>query len=1000
MNSPHSLPGVRPRSFLRAGLPALVLLALTSATPSATAQAPGAPTDPKLIVLEHGRTRVEIRPWNRGMSVFVDSIRVSGGSNLVITTPPWAPHHYLGPTEPVVLAAREAMAGASSAEARPRTVTLTHRGKDDVFTATETITIADDGSVTQVFEGRFHKADEDALAQYQIAAINPTLIVGRNFSATKRDGSTVRGVVPVNPRGRTVPETTLAANFTTVEFDSRVGVLRLEFDTPRPLTLYDHRATKWSDPGNPLFWLGDLGTRFRADDTLRFAMTIRLPAPTPDDSAPLALERLATVERLELAQSWPLDAPPVLMPRPKECSFPDEFFVLRRSGESQGSTRIHMRAEPLDGPAATLLARRLREWSVLAPTNLPGEPPSPGFVFEPAPTGEDLPPEWYDLSVRADGVRIRAADERGFLHAVHTLRQLACARGDGAWGIRGATIRDWPSLPIRGVHVFTGGQGADPHLALLEDVIGALKMNHIILEAQYIHWDAFPEIRHAEYGMPKTEVRRLIERCRALRVDLTPLISSLGHMAWMFTNNQNLDLAEDPEAKWAYCVTNPAVYDFIFQVHRETLELFEPAMLHIGHDEFHHRGKVPGRESSKPYTVEQLFLMDTLRHRDWLRERGVRTVMWGDMLLAKTEAVDATHAPAPDAAKRLRDAIPDDVLIADWHYAANPWTDLRQSLDIFHNAGHHTLACTWNRPHNITGFARAAYETGSLGLIQTTWAGYSLDEARLLASIQQYAAYVLAAEAGWNADNPPDPDAYPWFDRFLRLTGRSQLSYANRSGWTVDLAGAANLPLGTPEERTPVVEPRSNGSFGDMQTSPASDAPRTWFDLGVEHSLANMPIGGTVSMDGLKFRVGADGVLLRGGLAREPALPTEVTLTLGDENSAGRSFPTARMMAFLHTTNFATEPGRRVAEYEIEYSDGQREIAPAIYGETVFAYNDGGASAKAPLVWSGRTPAGAPVWLHVQLWQNPTPQRPIRALRARSANAPASLILLGVTGLE
>ncbi|MBK8915244.1 MAG: beta-N-acetylhexosaminidase [Phycisphaerales bacterium] len=975
MSTPH--PERIVRALATAGLLTSFLVFGATTPASSAAQTAVAPPDPKLITLEHGRTRVEIRPWNRGMSVFVDGIRVSGGSNLVITTPPWAPHHYLGPTEAVVVAAHAALKEPPEENAPRRTVTLAHRGKGDAFTATETVSIADDGSVTQVFEGQFHKPDEDALAQYQIAAINPTLIVGRGFSATRRDGTTVRGAVPVIPCGRTVPETTLAANFTALELDSRIGLLRFEFETQRPLTFYDHRATKWADPGNPLFWLGDLGTRFRKGDTLRYAMTIRLPSDSREEADPRSREVSAAVERLALAQSWPLDAPPLIVPRPKEASFPDEFFVLRPRGEARGSTRIHSRAEPLDGPAAVLLAQRLREWSVLVPTNLPDEAPLPGFVFEPAPADVDHPPEWYELTVRADGVRIRAADERGFLHAVHTLRQLACARADGAWGIRGATIRDWPSLPIRGVHVFTGGQGADPHLALLEHVIGALKMNHIILEAQYIHWDAFPEIRHAEYGMPKSEVRRLIERCRALRVDLTPLISSLGHMAWMFTNNQNLDLAEDPEAKWAYCVTNPAVYDFIFQVQKETLELFEPAMLHIGHDEFHHRGKVPGRESSKPYTVEQLFLMDTLRHRDWLRERGVRTMMWGDMMLAKTEAVDATHAPTPDAAKRLRDAIPDDVLIADWHYAANPWTDLRQSLDIFHAAGHDTLACTWNRPHNITGFARAAYETGSLGLIQTTWAGYSLDEARLIASMQQYAAYVLAAEAGWNADAPPDPDAYPWFDRFLRLTGRSQLKYDNRGGWTVDLASAANLALGSSN----VVE-------------------HAWFDLGVEHSLAQAPRGTIVALDGLRFRIGSSALLLRGGLSREPALPTEVTLTLATGEPTGGSAPTARTLAFLHTTNFTTEPGRRVAEYEIEFAEGQSEIVPVTYGETIFAYSDGGASAKAPLVWSGRTPAGAPVSLHVQLWENPSPQRPIRAIRARSSNAPASLILLGVTGLD
>ena len=64
--------------------------------------------------------------------------------------------------------------------------------------------------------------------------------------------------------------------------------------------------------------------------------------------------------------------------------------------------------------------------------------------------------------------------------------------------------------------------------------------------------------------------------------------------------------------------------------------------------------RFPHRESSKPYTVEHLFTMDTLRHWEWFKDRGIKVMMWGDMLLGKGEGPDACHAASTESAAELR----------------------------------------------------------------------------------------------------------------------------------------------------------------------------------------------------------------------------------------------------------------------------------------------------------------------------------------------------------
>lgn len=902
---------------------------------------------------------VSVEPHRAGMEIQFDEMPFSLNSELVVTTPPWTPHFYVGPTAEAVASARLDRVPAGER------LTLEHRGQD-AFVGTETLTLSPDGrTLDQQFEGRFLR-DGEALIQWRIAALDADLLAGRSARVFSRDPAERQPTsltMPISPQTEGSPGARVASNFSRVQVSSRVGPIEIEVDSDRPLEIDDYRASKWVAPGAGYFWFGDMGSRIRKDHPARYRVVYRFP-PAPSAVAPRrSVSAAAGLSPETEVQTTRWSAPPSLLPSPKEVTW--------GAGEARIADPFNM---AIEGDESLAAAGALRSMITRIVASTPRAPPERAaavsrvrFIRDPqAASGR---PEGYALEVTPDAVTLRAADDKGFLHAVRTLQQLTRLADDGSLRVHAAGIVDWPTLRFRGVHLFTGGRGPELHIKLIRDVLAALKFNHLVLEAEYVRWDAFPEIHHARYGMPKDDVRRILATCRAEQIEVSPLINTLGHCQWMFEAGHHLDLCEDPEARWAYCVTNDATYDFVFKVFEEALELFSPRFLHIGHDEFADRGRVPFRAASKPFSADQLFMRDTLRLHSWLAKRGVRVMMWGDMLLGPEEAPDACNAKSVEQARALREQLPKDVLITDWHYAGVP-ADRFKNLRTWRDAGHEVVAATWNRPDNIRNFARAAADTDSLGLLQTTWAGYSLDEETFQRELVQYAAYLIAAEAAWNPERAPLIDAATADRRFRQLMGLGPLRPGNARGRTIDLNKVNCYPT-------------------------AADSDAAWFGQVLRHDLSSIPRG-SVWLEGMRFVFSPSRepavIALHGKLAADVKLPTRVTIEL-PELRCGR-------LLIIHATNFRAAPGTVVGRYELEFVDGSSTGIDLRYGQNISAYTDSQAAAETMVVWSGATRAGAPVALAVMPWSLPTPVKPIRRWALQSANAGPTVLLFAATAVN
>ncbi len=572
-------------------------------------------------------------------------------------------------------------------------------------------------------------------------------------------------------------------------------------------------------------------------------------------------------------------------------------------------------------------------------------------------------PEGYVVKVAPGIIVASGADRRGTFYAIQTLRQLIAA--DPADGPRltipAVEIRDWPDHPIRAVHVVLDNYSSIFHVALIDRIFSRYKFNMLIAESEYVQWDSAPNIKHPS-GATKVQAAAVIAAAREHLIEPVPLIQTLGHSGWLFHNDQNLDLLEMPAdlapARFAYNPLNPRVYDVVLPILDEAVALFGARYVHIGHDEVRNVVPFPWSEEGKKLGFGELFVRDVLRLYEHLRQRGVGTMMWGDVLL--------TSDYAPELAR-----LPKDIVVVDWQYhdaARYP------SLRLLRERGFPVLAATWFDFGNIASLSAEARQASAAGMVRTTWTGYFGNRSALL-QYQQIYSYLPAADHFWNARRPQ-----PWItavgaaNRFradwLGARERSQPI----SGFTLDLR-----PVAT----------RSHIDDG---------AGVGWIEKGPDYDLRQLPTG-RQRMAGVLFSLldpeenrGRSMVMLRGTRGALRALPQRVTVPVGR---------TAGALCFLHAL---PHPGSRwgdpVLVYRVHLADGSSADVPVQYRLHIMTWLDDPITIEHEIAWEGRTRSGLDVRLSMLCWTNPRPDQPIVTIDLLGGESDAAPAVFAITGLD
>jgi len=369
-------------------------------------------------------------------------------------------------------------------------------------------------------------------------------------------------------------------------------------------------------------------------------------------------------------------------------------------------------------------------------------------------------PESYSLSIDSKRIVLESLTEKGIFLGLQTLLQIIHSCGKQ---LPQLSLTDWPDFPWRGVHLYLGGPGETNHtidLRLLPEIIidkiVRQKFNLVILEVNHqLRFESHPELS-GKYSFSKKKLDSLVRLAREHNLKVIPQLQSLGHISGFLKRRP--ELAEDKALLWSYCISNPKTRKVWEDLYAEICELIQPEYFHIGHDEVDKIGICPRCRGKEQHL---LFAQDIIRTHDFLEKRGIRTLMWGDMLLNHEFFPKSSYCfggrvdtyPGKDYLRwspltwKAIDLIPKDIIICDWHY----WEkDSYTTLRYFQDKGFEVLGAPWYNPKNIKEFSCSAYRSRSkrlLGMLETAWVPAS----KVKADPKISRAIDLSARCFWNA---------------------------------------------------------------------------------------------------------------------------------------------------------------------------------------------------------------------------------------------------------
>jgi hypothetical protein len=694
-----------------------------------------------------------------------------------------------------------------------------------------------------------------------------------------------------------------------------------------------------------------------------------------------AAEPVSAVREIKATQiPNPKPQIPIVIPQPQKVEWSSETFIA--SSET-------VLVAPENPMPLRLLALQLLSDDIKARAGftlrLMETPPKRGASIVITENDSSLPPEGYRLQVSKNRVTLTSADDKGTLYGMQTLRQLL-QNSSGKLVIQGAKIEDYPDQKIRAWHLIAPRQGDGEKFKRLVDVFTLLKYNTLMIEVDgWLKYERHPKIATPD-AMSKAEMKELVDYAKSRGFEVIPQVQTFGHFDFVLRHEEYKHLAENPDAvnrreapRPAYCPSNPETYKLVFDLFEEVIEVFQPRYFHIGHDEIVEVGKgdLALCERCKGTPPHELLANEVIKLHDWLKERGLTTLMWGDQLLAE-------HNGGPPFNTALATPLlPKDIIICDWRYEPRPD---HPSLRYFKENGFKVIACGWYNLYALFRFSELARENNIEGYSGTSW----WNTKDIADTPEMMSAIVLTAENAWSTQKPPlEQVAYHPTQEFRRFTSMSNVQSSRhtrrKTFYVLDLTAYANARLEGIEPNLMQMETLPDRAFGDLP-------------VGVQW-LRGIPFE---VIDPLKNR-GFSCIALANDEDKPSALPSRVyQIPVGAK---------ARSLFFLHTTSKprnlaetlydrATADPQIIGEYIITYADGSRARAPLLYRKNIVDWNDRLACSRADIGWLGRTASGALLLLPVWEWQNPQPEKMIRSIDVVSSHTEVRPVLLAVTGVR
>lgn len=450
------------------------------------------------------------------------------------------------------------------------------------------------------------------------------------------------------------------------------------------------------------------------------------------------------------------DGAPVIIPSPKSAEFCDTVYKIKSiTAENNDNDEEY---------ASAFLADRIRELYQSSPIGEGIE-----IVFK---KDESYENERYTAALNDGRITVTASTRLALLYGADTV--LKCISADG---VRGMNIDDKPSKRLRGFHFgLPHRDRLDFAKRLFKYVLLPMRYNVIFLEfAGGMRFDRRPEISEAwlkaaenskkglQPPLPhsdkvsrfslleKDDIRDLVAYARELGLEVVPEVQSLGHVQYLTyaypeiaeleESKKKIDTrAEDarPDEFYAhcYCPSNEKSYEIIFDVIDEIIEVVNPReYVHIGHDEVYQIGICPKCRDKSP---AELFAYHANRLHGYLKSKGLKTMMWSDMLQPPPVTTYLTYGAI--------DMIPKDIVMLDFIWYFNVEHNIEDNLI---EKGFKVCAGNLYSSH-YTRYRSRMLKDGMIGGEVSTW--IIADEEKL-GEYGKFWDIMYLSEMLWNTEN-------------------------------------------------------------------------------------------------------------------------------------------------------------------------------------------------------------------------------------------------------
>ncbi len=374
-------------------------------------------------------------------------------------------------------------------------------------------------------------------------------------------------------------------------------------------------------------------------------------------------------------------------------------------------------------------------------------------------------PGGYTLAIFPQGIAVKGYDDEGLNNGIQSFLQVLEQFPNGT--LPQLSVVDMPIMEFRAMHLIlrppfhwkkkTVAEVLDIYRWIFRR-LGRYKYNNVCLMIKGdLKLKRHPEV-WPNAAFTHEEVRQFLDIAAEHNLTVFPELKSLAkfffrqpqetleahadmihrqndmHMGkWKFHVNSHWTTErltaeqQNPKANgklgMSLNVRNPKVLPLVKDCIDEFYELFDqPKLFHIGVDEAYYFGESWPKEVNRG--VEMANYLNTLNR--YIKKKGARTVMWGDMLLSHASMpyfFEHNGGPPLNTAKALP-LLDDDIIISDWHYGytvAGVTPEHYPSIPWFRKHGHDVIPVPWFNTKNMIDMARDSIATESKGIMGSSW---------------------------------------------------------------------------------------------------------------------------------------------------------------------------------------------------------------------------------------------------------------------------------------